>query len=57
LTHAADIFICQKIGVDMKQKQHDEFHQVIGEILEEEKNFVEAKCELLEPFWVQGSES
>ena len=42
----------------MKQKQHDEFQQVVGEILEEEKKRVEAvKRELLKQFWADGGES
>jgi|GEM_PF-2304626 len=42
----------------MKQKQHDEFQQVVGEILEEEKKRVEViKRELLKQFWADGGES
>jgi len=42
----------------MKQKQHDEFQQVVGEILEEEKKRVEViKRELLNQFWAEGGES
>ena len=42
----------------MKQKQHDEFQQVVGEILEEEKKRIEVvKRELLNQFWAEGGES
>jgi len=42
----------------MKQKQHDEFQQVVGEILEEEKKRIEViKQELLNQFWAEGGES
>ena len=42
----------------IEQKQHDEFQQVIGEILEEERNRVEAiKRELLREFWAEEGES
>jgi len=42
----------------MKQKQHDEFQQVVGEILEEEKKRIEViKRELLKQFWAEGGES
>ncbi len=42
----------------IKQKQHDEFQQVVGEILEEERSRIEAiKRELLEQFWNKEGES
>jgi len=42
----------------IKQKQHDEFQQVVGEILEEEKKRIEViKRELLNQFWAEGGES
>ena len=40
------------------EQQHNEFQQVVGEILEEEKQRVEAiKRDLLEQFWTEGGES
>jgi hypothetical protein len=42
----------------IKQKQHDEFQQAVGEILEEEKKRIETiKRELLEQFWNKEGES